>query len=221
MLKPVVLFAKLKEPKMHIPKLFEITDNKIIDQFIKENSFATIVTKGSDFPVGTHIPIELEVNEYGEKVLWGHVSKANPQWKDFEQSPNVLVIFQSNIHHYISSSWYSQPNAPTWNYISVHVSGKLKIIEGENLWESVRRLTNKYEQKSANPVSLDTLPDSVQKQMNGIVGFEISIQKTEAAFKLSQNRNDADFENILKELRLSNELSASLMADVMERERKF
>ncbi len=203
---------------MHIPKLFEITDNAIMEQFIKENGFATLISKGSDYPVGTHIPIELEINENGEKVMWGHISKANPQWKEFENSPNVFVIFLSNVHHYISSSWYNHPNAPTWNYLSVHVSGKLKILEGEILWESIRRLTSKYEKNSENPVSLDTLPESVQKQMNGIVGFEISIDKIEAAFKLSQNRNDEDFKNIVNELRLSNKLSASLMADVMERE---
>jgi transcriptional regulator len=204
---------------MHIPKLFEITDNSIIEKFINENGLATLITKGSPFPVGTHIPIDLEINENGNKVLWGHISKANLQWKDFENDENVLVIFLSPVHSYISSSWYNHPNAPTWNYLSVHISGKLKIIEGEKLWESVRRLTNRYEQKSEQPVSLDTLPDSVQKQMNGIVGFEISIDKIEAAFKLSQNRSDEDFENIVKQLRLSSELSASLLADVMERER--
>lgn len=123
------------------------------------------------------------------------------------------------MHSYISSSWYNHPNAPTWNYMSVHITGKLKVIEGDKLWESVRRLTTRYEQKFTNPVSLDTLPESVQKQMYGIVGFEISIDKIEAAFKLSQNRNDEDFENIVKQLRLSNELSPNIMADVMERER--
>lgn len=204
---------------MHIPKLFEITDNRIIDKFINENGLATLITKGSAFPVGTHIPIDLEINEAGNKVLWGHISKANPQWNDFENDENVLVIFLSPVHSYISSSWYNHPNAPTWNYLSVHITGKLKIIEGKKLWESVRRLTNRYEQKSEHPISLDTLPNSVQKQMSGIVGFEISIDKIEAAFKLSQNRNDEDFENIVKQLRLSNELSSSLMANVMERER--
>lgn len=204
---------------MHIPKLFEITDNTIIENFVKENGLATLITKSSNFPVGTHIPIDLEINENGDKVLWGHISKANLQWKEFEKDENVLVIFLSPVNSYISSSWYNHPNAPTWNYLSVHISGKLKIIEGAKLWESVRRLTNRYEQKSAHPVSLDTLPESVQKQMNGIVGFEISIDKIEAAFKLSQNRSDEDFENIVKQLRLSDDLSASLMADVMVRER--
>ena len=204
---------------MHTPKLFKITDNKIIEQFIKENGLATLITSGSNFPTGTHIPIEMEENENGEKLLMGHISKANLQWKEFEKNPNVLVIFLSPINHYISSSWYAQPNSPTWNYLSVHVSGKLTMIQGEELWGSVGRLTDKYEQKSKCPVSLNTLPPSVQMQMNGLIGFKISIEKIDAQFKLSQNRTEEDFKNIIKELRLSDDLSATLLADSMERQR--
>ncbi|HET7819301.1 MAG TPA: FMN-binding negative transcriptional regulator [Bacteroidia bacterium] len=204
---------------MHIPKLFEITENTIIERMIKEISFATLISKGSTFPVGTHIPLELELNEVGEKVLWGHLSKANPQWKEFQKDENVLAIFLSPVNHYISSSWYNHPNAPTWNYISVHISGTIKIIEGEKLWESVRRLTSRHEQASAHPVSLDTLPKSVQEQMNGIVGIEISIKKSEAAFKMSQNRSDEDYKNIIQELRLKKDVLANLMADIMEKQR--
>lgn len=206
---------------MHVPKIFEITDNQVIEQFIEENGFATLVSIGETFPIGTHIPMELETNSKGEKVLAGHISKENPQWIDFEKSPNVLVIFLSPINHYISSSWYDHPNAPTWNYISIHISGKLKIIEGDELWQSVSRLTDKYESKMKCPFSLETTTKSVQRQMNGIVGFEISIDKIDASFKLSQNRSEEDFENIIKELRLSNGLSSKLMADAMERQKKF
>lgn len=205
---------------MHTPRLYKITDTNTIEQFIHENGFATLICKGSEFPVGTHIPIELEVNEHGENVLWGHVSKGNPQWRLFEESPKVLVIFLSHVHSYISSSWYDHPNVPTWNYMSVHVRGRIKIIEGQKLWESIRRLTDKYEQGSQNPVSLDTLPESVKKQINGVVGFEICIEETDAAFKLSQNRNEEDYKNIIKELRLSDVLQAKLMADVMEKYNK-
>ncbi len=206
---------------MYVPKIFEISDENIIEQFIKENGFATLITKGSDFPTGTHIPMELEINDKGDKILAGHISKVNLQWKEFENDPNVLIIFLSPINHYISSSWYKQPNAPTWNYLSVHISGKLKIIHGDGLWNSVSRLTDRYEQESKCPISLDTLPPSVQKQINGIVGFEISIDNVEAQFKLSQNRNEEDFKNIIKELRLSNDLGTSMMADTMAREMKY
>jgi transcriptional regulator len=182
---------------------------------------ATIISLNGDAPEATHIPIELEINEQGEKVLWGHLSKANPQWQSFTGDSSVLVIFLSDVSHYISSSWYGHPNAPTWNYMSVHVTGKIKIIEGEQLWESVRRLTNRHEQIATHPVSLDTLPASVQKQMTGIVGFEVSMDKVQCAFKLSQNRNDADYANIISELRLLNTSNALLMARHLEQQRNL
>lgn len=204
---------------MHVPNYFAVTDREVIRQFMIENSFATIVSPGSGYPVATHIPLELEVNEAGEEVLWGHVSRANPQWQLFETQPHVLAIFQSPVHHYISSSWYGHPNAPTWNYLSVHVSGSIQIITGEKLWEAVRRLTRRYEQMAEHPISLDTLPPSVQKQMNGLVGFEVHIDKVEAAFKLSQNRNEADYDNIIRELEALGTATASHMAGIM-RQRK-
>jgi len=202
---------------MYKQKIFEITDKSVIEQFIKDNGFATLISKGMIYPSATHIPLELEVNVNGEKVLRGHLSKANPQWTEFKDSSDVLVVFLSPIHHYISSSWYNHPNAPTWNYMSVHVSGKIKIIEGNELWDSVRRLTNRYEKHYKNPVSLDTLPDNVLMQMNEIVGIEIAIDKMECSFKLSQNRNEEDFKNIIKELRVHNSYQADSMADLMEK----
>lgn len=206
---------------MHVPRYFEVTDRETIENFVKENGFATIVSSTNDFPIATHIPIEVEINEKGEKVLWGHIAKANPQWKFFESNPNVLVIFLSPVNHYISSSWYNHPNAPTWNYMSIHISGTIEIIQGEKLWESIRRLTNKYEQMMAkNPISLDTLPESVQKQMNGLVGFEISIQKVEASFKLSQNRDDEDYKNIIKELDELGTSASKIMAEELRKRDK-
>jgi transcriptional regulator len=205
---------------MHVPKVFEITDPEIIAQFIKENGFGTLISRGEKFPIGTHIPMQLEINSQGERVLLGHVSKENPQWIDFEKSPKVLAIFLSPIHHYISSSWYKKPNTPTWNYISIHLSGTLKTIEGDALWQSLSRLTDNYEAKMSNPFSLETTTKAVQRQINGIVGFEIRIEKTEASFKLSQNRSEEDFENIIKQLQLSASLGAQLMADAMKRQQK-
>ena len=90
-----------------------------------------------------------------------------------------MHLFLSPVHHYISSSWYNHPNAPTWNYLSVHITGRLTIIEGDKLWESVRRLTNRYEQSSKNPVSLDTLPESVQKQMTGFVKLSVLLHEVD------------------------------------------
>jgi transcriptional regulator len=201
---------------MHIPKIYRIEDQEIIKDFIRQNGFATIVSSVHSCPVATHIPLDLQQNGSGDQVLWGHVSKGNPQWKEFVKNPKVLAIFLSHIHAYISSSWYNHPNVPTWNYMSVHVTGTVSLLEGEKLWDSVRKLTDKYEKDSEQPVSLDRLPEQVQRQMNGLVGFEIKIQKMDCAFKLSQNRNREDLENIISQLNLREDASSKLMAEVMQ-----
>ena len=200
---------------MFVPKMYQMPETDV-EQFIDENGFATLISLGDTTPIATHIPLELVHDETGNRILWGHVAKANPQWKDFARQPQVLVIFLSPIHHYISSSWYAQPNAPTWNYESVHVYGKLQIIEGEKLWQSIQQLTDKYEKTSTKPISLNTLPIAVQRQMEGLVGFEISIEKIEASSKLSQNRTEADRLNIIAELRKLQSPHAHLMAERME-----
>lgn len=200
---------------MHTPSHFKITDPDLIDQFIRDHSFATVISMGDNYPLATHIPLELEINAQGEQVLWGHVSKSNAQWKSFAPYPMVLATFLAPIDHYISSSWYARANVPTWNYMSVHVSGRIKVMDGEALKESLRRIVNKYEQLSTHPIAFDTLPAEVQQQMNGIIAFEIQIDRKEANFKLSQNRNDEDFENIITKLNETGNTTSIKMAEAM------
>ncbi len=201
---------------MHTPAYFKVEDENLIDRFLRDNSFGTLISTGAPYPLATHIPMELGFNTSGQSVLQGHISKANPQWHSWVDYPQVLAVFLSPIHHYISSSWYNHPNVPTWNYMSVHVSGELHILKEEALKDSLRQLTDKYEKDSLNPVSLDQLPVSVQNQINGIVGFEIHIARKEASFKLSQNRNEEDFLNIIDQLKKSGKPQALDLAELME-----
>lgn len=201
---------------MYIPNHFRVTDQSIIEKFIRSNGFATIITKGGEYPMATHIPIELETNDNGERVLWGHISRSNPQSHYLEKYSEVLVVFLSDLDRYISSSWYNYQDAPTWNYMSVQVCGKLKVMDRETTWESVRRLTSRYESASKYPISLDGLPKEVQAQMGGLIAFEISMDQVDAAFKMSQNRDDANFKNILGHLRATGDRKSIEMADMME-----
>ena len=206
---------------MWIPDYFKIEDEKIIHQFVREVGLATVISKDESFPVATHIPLELETNSEGNLVLSGHLAKANPHAHLLKNQPEVLVIFQSPINHYISSSWYKEPNAPTWNYMSVHISGKASEIKGDALWQSVKRLTDRYEANSKNPVSLENLPKNIQAMLNGVSAFEISIENVQAAFKMSQNRIKEDYKNIIKELNQLNDPIAKLMAEVLLKKEQY
>ncbi len=78
---------------MYVPKPFEIEDWPEISKFIRANPLATLVSRGADFPMATHIPLELEEEENGRSILSGHVAKANPHWRLFKSDPGVLAIF--------------------------------------------------------------------------------------------------------------------------------
>ncbi|HQT91580.1 MAG TPA: FMN-binding negative transcriptional regulator [Candidatus Kryptobacter bacterium] len=202
---------------MYVPAYFKIDDWPEISRFIRENPLATLVSRGEEYPVATHIPLELE--EDG-KVLSGHVAKGNPHWRLFEEHPQVLAIFLSPVQHYISSSWYNHPNVPTWNYMAVHVYGKIRIVDGERLRKSLERMTFYHERISPHPLTPEVLQSEIDKQIGGIVGFEIDMERVEGAYKMSQNRNDEDYANIMKELERLDDYNARMVAKRMSEIRK-
>ena len=182
---------------MFVPKYAQNHDTAEIKAFIKANSFGILISQSSKKLVASHIPLEFSQDEC---KLLGHVSKANPQWKKFEQDSEVLAVF-SGPHAYISSSWYDHENVPTWNYIAAHVYGRVRIMEGDEVYQALTQLVHKYETSSSHPVSVEAMsPDYVRKSMQGLVGFEITITSIEAAYKLSQNRDHKNHQQIIHEL---------------------
>jgi transcriptional regulator len=128
---------------MYIPDLYKNENQTEIEKLIHENGFAILVNQINGKLWATHIPLHLE-NKNEKQFLVGHVSKLNPQAESFKTNDDVLAIF-SGSHSYISSSWYDHENVPTWNYLAVHVYGKLKLHSYEESIEALKRLVDKYE----------------------------------------------------------------------------
>jgi transcriptional regulator len=182
---------------MYVPKQFRNNDASTINDFIRHHGFGILVSQSGSRMVATHIPLELSEDE---TKLTGHIARANPQWKNFDNNAEVMIIFPGP-HAYVSSSWYDHENVPTWNYIAVHVYGKIKIIEGEVLYSALKQLMDKYERTSEHPVSVEKMsPEYVRQSIKGLVGFEINITSIEASYKLSQNRDQKNFANVINEL---------------------
>lgn len=199
---------------MYAPSHFKNTNADEVRDFIRANSFAALTSFTGTKLVATHLPLELTDDN---QCLQGHISRANPQWKYFNNEQEVMAIF-TGPHAYISSSWYDHENVPTWNYIAAHVYGKVRIIEGEELYLALKKLVDRYEAGSANPISMEKMsPEYVRKSMNGLVGFEIRITNIEAAYKLSQNRDDKNFRAITTELRKRTDVDSHDVADAMEK----
>ena len=207
---------------MYIPKLYQVTDETVISKFIQQNSFATLVSCEQQTPVATHLPLELVQNANGEKFLNGHIARANKHWQTFNSANDVLAIF-SGPHTYVSARWYNHLNVPTWNYMVVHAYGKPRLITDHNeLYAMLEQLVDKYETNAVTdkPYKLETLPpEYVKREMRGIVGFEIKIERFEAKFKLSQNRQQRDYDNVIAELQKSDDSNALAVAQAMAENR--
>ena len=201
---------------MYTPEIYKNENQEEIKKFLQENSFGILINQTNGKLWATHIPLELDTNENGATILSGHISKENPQWTGFIDNDQVLAVF-SGPHSYISSSWYDHENVPTWNYIAVHVYGKIKIIEGEAVIESLKKLVDKYEQKSENPVRIEDLSQKIMLQSRGIVAFEIEITEIQATRKMSQNRDEKNYQNIISELEKANTNQSVAVANEMKK----
>lgn len=204
---------------MFIPDIYQNKDRESIRKFLKENAFGLLINQTNGKLWATHIPLELETNKEGEEVLMGHIAKENPQWTAFESNDQILAVFMGP-HSYISSSWYDHENVPTWNYSAVHVYGRIKIIEGDAVIDSLTRLVDKYEQNSKCPVRVGDLSKKTMMQTRGIVAFEIKIEEIQAKNKMSQNRDDKNYTNIISELEKTENPQSMAVAKEMANFRK-
>jgi transcriptional regulator len=183
---------------VYIPKFNEEKRLDILHGLIRSQPFATLVTMGSTGLVATHLPMVLSPGEGSPDILRGHISRANPQWREFDPSIEALAIF-AGPQHYITPNWYPEKAengkvVPTWNYAVVHAHGRPRFRDDRPFIETVvGDLVHRYEGSRARPWRIDDQPpDFRDRMLAGIVGFEMPVLEIEAKFKLGQNRRVED-----------------------------
>ncbi|GGP15581.1 FMN-binding negative transcriptional regulator [Oceanobacillus neutriphilus] len=203
---------------MYIPKRFKVTDTKEIWEFVNQHSFATLVTTENSIPVATHLPVTISKKD-DDYIITGHVAYANPQWKTFENAENVLVIFQGP-HAYISPTWYTHENVPTWNYQAVHMYGAPRMLDKDELRDTLAILSDKYEKHRDPAFSVGNFtPELLEAQLKAIVGFEVRVTEIQAVYKLSQNRKEADYKSVMNHLQREGDSDSHKVAEQMEKNR--
>jgi transcriptional regulator len=165
---------------IYIPRHFvgdEATARRLIAYF----PFAILVTGGAAGVHVTHLPLLLD--DAGAALV-GHVARPNPHWQAFADG-HTVAIFQGP-HAFVSRGWYRDPadNVPTWNYTTVHVSGRPRICDEAATRAAVERVSARFEDPA--------LPAVLEKKMGGllrgIVAFELPLETLEVKFKMSQNK---------------------------------
>jgi transcriptional regulator len=189
---------------MYMPELFRDEDIATLHTLMRDYSFATLVTQHDGTPFATHLPFILDADTGPYGTLLGHMARANPQWRDFDASQEVLVIFQGP-HTYVSPSWYEvELSVPTWNYAVVHAYGHPRLItDYDACYALLDTLVRTHEAQFPTPWLFQLPQDYVRKMIQGIVGFAIQITRLEGKYKLSQNRALTDQQNVAATLQQS------------------
>ncbi|KFC19756.1 FMN-binding negative transcriptional regulator [Chryseobacterium sp. FH1] len=202
---------------MFIPKIYKSQDQELMKKIISENAFALLISDKEKLSA-THSMFLLNEDNDGF-YLETHISKANFQAKVLKDDDEVLCDFLG-AHSYISSSWYEKTNVSTWNYEAVQIRGKVKLMSDDELYKHLTKLTFKYEKTQKCPMFVENMGDEmVRKEMKGAFGINIIPTEIFIANKLSQNRNEFDFENIILNLEQSDSANEKKVAELMKKNR--
>lgn len=163
---------------------------------IKEYPLGMLVSAKNQTPFVTHIPIIY--NEESGKLV-AHIDKFNPQVETLVDGGEVMVVFKGP-DTYISPSIYTTKQLPTWNYIMVHVTGIVRLINDPDAAKETMIAMTHFLEGPGQKFVLEKENRSMKRAVNYIQAFDITITNWEGKFKLSQDKNAQDQENAKQEL---------------------
>jgi transcriptional regulator len=199
---------------MYTPAYFKETRSEFLHALMHDYPFATVVMHGDSGLAANHLPLEL----VGD-TLHGHVARGNELAR--ADGAEVLVIFRGP-DGYVSPNWYPSKHetgreVPTWNYAVMHVHGRLRVTEDRTwLRQLLERLTDRHEASQPKPWHVADAPaDHIEKSLGAIAGLEITIDRIEGKFKLSQNHPAANRAGVVDGLRQRDARGDDALADLM------
>jgi len=187
---------------MYTPFSFKEDNPDVLFNLIEAHNFGVLFSQHQEQPEATHLPFLVDRNRGNNGILIAHFAKANKHWQKINAEKEVLTVFQGP-HTYISPSFYkNRTEVPTWNYATVHVYGKPRVVEDSNeLRAMVVRLTHYHEDSLDSDWKLtEVSKKDFETDLKAIVGLEIEISRMEGKFKFNQNKSTEDQKSVISHL---------------------
>ncbi|UOO81343.1 FMN-binding negative transcriptional regulator [Uruburuella testudinis] len=204
---------------MYNPSTFRQTDFGELRRFMHAHPLATLVARTEAGLDAAHVPLLWADNGTDYGCLRGHFSRGNPIWKQALGGQNWLAVFQ-DAGHYISPNDYPSKQrdhkaVPTWNFQAVHAQGKLTLIEDSAAVKALLAAqTAQHEPDNGTAWQLSDAPDDyIHAQSKGVVCFELTIEKLEGKYKLSQNQRAENRQGVINGLQQLGTPAARRMAE--------
>src|SRR4051794_20880687 len=164
---------------MYVPASFAASTEQL-DRLLSAPGLVELVTPGPDGLVATPLPMLHLPTEDGPGTLQGHVARNNPHWRAAGAATGESLAIVRGPDAYVSPSWYPSKAehgrvVPTWNYLTVHLYGRLVVHEStEWLRDLVTRLTAVHEAGVGSSWQPSDAPSAyLEGQLRAIVGLEL------------------------------------------------
>jgi transcriptional regulator len=208
---------------VYVPRHFRQDDPATIRAAVRAARLGSLVTQNAGELFASHVPMLLEDEPAPHGRLIAHLARANTQWKAIGAGTSALVIFHGP-DAYVSPSFYASKRehgkvVPTWDYIAIHAYGTVRVIDdADAVLGIVTKLTNAHEARRAEPWAVDDAPATyIAAQLRGIVGIELTVERFDAKWKLSQNRAERDFAGVRDGLAASADAGDRAVANELDR----
>lgn len=172
---------------MHPNPIYHVGNREDWLAFARDTGFGILAVSEPDGPPHmAHVPFVLEGD-----ALDMHLMRSNPVARAARNGAPARLAVQGP-HGYISPDWYGiEDQVPTWNYVSVHLTGRLEPLPQERLREKLERLSDAFETRLApKPVwKLSKVSDDVVARLLRIIQpFTLHIESVDGTWKLAQNK---------------------------------
>lgn len=180
---------------------FRRTDPAIISQVVEQSPFATITANGPDWPVVAQSPVVMPTPDHVEF----HLANINPAMPQLREGTPAVLVFQGPSAH-VSPSWYRarfpgpdadrSRTAPTWDYLTLTLRGRLQIMEDAELTRHLEELVARHEGEQGWKLS-EIDPAFFSGLRQHITGYRLGIEAFDCIAKLSQDQSVEDREWIV------------------------
>jgi transcriptional regulator len=180
---------------MHVPAIYR-GDEANAAEIVRGRPLAVLLTNGDPVPHATHVPVVAppgaDPRTLAGATFWGHLNRTNPHWAALAAGTRARLVF-TGPHSYVTPAVYpAGPAAPTWNYVSVHLTGTLTPLpSGRETLAVVTRTAEVFEQKFGAGWPSSPSHGYFEQLLPGVGAFRFAVYSFDAMFKLSQEKPPA------------------------------
>lgn len=202
---------------MYVPPAFRV-DRATCLAFAAARGFGLACAYDGGKPVASPVPFHIEYASDGTPLLCFHLARNNPLVGRADGvTPWLLAVSEADA--YVSPDWYVSPDqVPTWLYRTVHMTGAVRIMTGQQLPDHLNQASARFESDLApkKPWTVEKMSSGrLGAMMKAIVGLVMTVEEVEGSFKLNQHKSDADHVAVTRALAVQTSAGAGILSAAM------